>query len=280
MAGTQAQSNDFTIQDEGDTGTTAARALILPLSNVNDFVLTMLSEAFATSVGVGLPVAAWKELHDSFAPEGSNAGGDIGAAALIALTQPAIEKAIRLLMAKFYGVLSPGPETNAFTIVADKAITALIGAATVGGALGVVDQLTEAHPSAKAEIAAFVIGFCLFSCVRSIVSVAVLRSQYRRETSRVPWADYPSTALKAAFTEFITLRILLSDRVGKLVGFAIFPQIGLKWISFWLKNGPGIKYVGWATVLNLLWFFAEYQVCLTTAAAVAAAILPAEEEAS
>lgn len=280
MAQAEHHFNAFTTRDPDHTPTTVARELILPLSNVNDFVLTMLSEAFATSIGVGLPVAAWKELHNAFAPEGSNAGGDIGAAALFALTQPAMEKAIRLLMAKLYGVLSPCPETNAFKIIADKAITALIGAATVGGALGVVDQLTKAHPSAKTEIAAFLIGFFLFSCVSTIISVAVLRTQYVRTKCPIPWTDYLATALNAAFTELIALRTLLSDRLGKLISFAIYPQIGLKWIRFWLKNGPGIKYVGWATVLNLLWFFAEYAVCLTTAAAVAAAILPTEEEAS
>lgn len=240
----------------------------LRFNHPGERLVTLLFEAFATSLSVGGPVAMWSLCKKAATPRTSPDAANWISATIFMLVEPVANKAVRLFFARFYGILHhPEPQgLNKYveTLIrcSDIALTLLSGAVGAGGAIGVMNQTTGMEPKPGVEMAAFLIGYFLYSLLRTSLTIVVLDTPYRREKVTLPWKNYLSQVALEAKDDFVSVKALLTDRGGKLIGFGTYSHINAWLLRIWLNMGPGMGKIWIFSCINMGLFFAYYDVCM------------------
>jgi hypothetical protein len=240
----------------------------LRFNHPGERLLTLLFEACATSLGVGGPVAMWSLVKKAATPDTSPDAANWISASVFMLVEPVASKAVRLFFARLYGILSqPEPQGSSTYVemlirLSDIVLTLVSGAVGAGGAIGLMNQTTRMEPKPGVEIAAFLAGYFLYSLLRTSLTIVVLDIPYRREKATLAWKNFPSQVALEARDDVVSVKTLLTDRGGKLIGFGSYSHINAWLLRIWLNNGPGRGRIWLFSCINMGLFFAYYDLCM------------------
>lgn len=240
----------------------------LRFNHAGERLLTLLFEACATSLGVGGPVAMWSLVKKAATPRTSPDAANWISAGVFMAVEPIAGKAVRLFFARLYGILhqpepkGPNRYVEILIRLSDIVLTLVSGAGGAGGAIGVMNQTTAMAPKPGVEIAAFLIGYFLYSLLRTSLTIVVLDIPYRREKVALAWRNFPLQVALEAREDIVSIKTLLTDRGGKLIGFGSYSHINAWLLRLWLDRGPGAGRIWLFSCINMGLFFAYYDLCM------------------
>lgn len=251
-----------------------------PISN-SEFARLILVEAIISAIGLGLFAfaLAWDAPTKALQGKVSPAAQSTIAATIHAFATPFFLAILDSLAKRYPGRLQEQYKTplqQAATTAADI----VSGTITVGGGLGFLHLATGAVlqgsplPIETAVLAASFFAYRVLTC---LFDAALLKANLRKVQSP-PGAPLP-TAIKeeiaSIYETLFSLRAIVTQFVPRFWGAALYPLLANVIGQYFDTNGMS-PFIG--MMLNIFWFFTEYNAFMAAGQAIADAIFPRSNE--
>ncbi|HEU4548860.1 MAG TPA: hypothetical protein VFS01_04130 [Rhizomicrobium sp.] len=261
--------------------TQVASALVdTPISN-SEFAGLILAEASIAAVGLGLVsfTLAWdaptKALQGKVPPDAQSTI----AATTHAIVTPFCLAILDRVAKRYPGRLQEQHKTRlqqAATIAADI----VCGTVAVGTGFGSVRLSTGAVQIAGdlgIDTAAFVASFFAYRVLTCLADAALLKSSCRKVQSQTgaPASKALEEAIASIYKELFSLRAIVTEFVPRFCGTALFPVLANVIGQYFDSKGLS-PFIG--MMLNVFWFFTEYNAFMLAGQAFAEKMLPASNQ--
>lgn len=257
---------------------TTLRSLLvsLPIASQSEAVRLVFKDAFLFAIHSGATVAlAWdqeqKALLSANAP---TSAAYIVPALSYGVAQNFLEPLLNTIAQKHGGIIDQ-PKLKGWKKCADIACNIIIGAANVGGAHAILTEIKD--PEQVEVIATFVLCFFTYWVMKLLVKTALLNVNYKKTIARsdMDWKEYYRRSIGDALNSMISLQHAVTNFAPRVVAFSIYPLLA-NVITAWWTEKHGATHPGIPVLLNLFWFFVDFDACFETAALIASCMLPSE----
>jgi len=247
----------------------------------SELMRLLLVEGVIVGVGIGATSvgAGWYGTYTALEGVVPVAAQCTASATVYAVLSNIGDATLRVIATKYTGTLKE-KELAGLKKAAAVAVDICIGALAVGGGFAVTQKkLKDARlgPDLQDAVLIFLITFFIYWVFRLMVNSAVLRVKYTKLVARpeMDWKTYFNDASREKLSDLVSIRNLLTNFVHRVGAFSLYPVVANVVSEYWEKKF-GKSEQGVASLVNLFWFFAEFDALMLVCAEIAAKVLPVE----
>ncbi|QWK80649.1 hypothetical protein [Ochrobactrum sp. BTU1] len=271
-------SSTLQVQAPASNQQTPLRSLLVSVSiaSQSEAVRLILKDAVLFAIHSGATVAlAWDQQQKALISVNAPTGVAYVVPALsYGVAQNFLEPLLNMIAQKHGGSIEQ-PKLEGWKKCIDIACDIIIGAGNVGGAHAILAEIKD--PEQVDVIVTFILCFFSYWVMKLLVKTALLNISYKKTIARpgIEWKEYYRRSMGDALKSLISLHQIVTNLTPRVVAFSIYPLLA-NVITAWWTEKHGTTHPGIPVLINLLWFFVDFDTCFEMAARIADCLLPSE----